>query len=35
MIGGPVATDLMWTFGWMAALLTIFAPLVRAYNCRA
>lgn len=36
MIGGPVATDLLWTFGWMAALLAIFAPLaLRAYNRRA
>lgn len=32
MVGGPVATDLAWTFGWMAVLLAVFMPLaVRAY----
>jgi oleandomycin transport system permease protein len=36
MIGGPVATHLMWTFVWMAVLLVVFMPLaVRAYRRRA
>jgi oleandomycin transport system permease protein len=36
MVGGPVATDLLWTLGWMAALLLIFVPLaLRGYNRRA
>ena len=36
MIGGPVANDLMWTLGWMAALLVVFVPLaLRAYRRRA
>jgi oleandomycin transport system permease protein len=35
-LGGPVATDLLWTFGWMAALLVVFVPLaLRAYGRRA
>jgi oleandomycin transport system permease protein len=36
MIGGPVATHLMWTLVWMAILLVVFMPLaVRAYRRRA
>jgi oleandomycin transport system permease protein len=36
MLGGPIARDLVWTFGWMAALLAIFVPLAtRAYRTRA
>jgi oleandomycin transport system permease protein len=36
MIGGPVATDLMWTLAWMAGLLAVFCPLaLRAYRRRA
>jgi oleandomycin transport system permease protein len=36
MVGGPVAGNLLWTIGWMAALLAIFVPLaLRAYNRRA
>ncbi len=35
LLGGPVAHDLMWTFGWMAGLLAVFVPLaLRAYNRR-
>lgn len=33
--GGPWATDVLWTLGWMAVLLIIFVPLaVRAYRKR-
>jgi len=36
MIGGPVATHLMWTLVWMAILLVVFFPLaLRAYRRRA
>jgi oleandomycin transport system permease protein len=36
MVGGPIETNLLWTFGWMAALLVIFVPLaLRGYNKRA
>jgi oleandomycin transport system permease protein len=36
MLGGPVATDLLWTLGWMGALLAVFVPLaLRAYRRRA
>ncbi len=36
MIGGPVATNLMWTLVWMAGLLVVFVPLaLRAYRRRA
>jgi oleandomycin transport system permease protein len=36
MLGGPVASDLMWTLVWMAGLLVVFMPLaVRAYRRRA
>jgi oleandomycin transport system permease protein len=36
MLGGPVATDVLWTLGWMAALLAVFVPLaLRAYRRRA
>jgi oleandomycin transport system permease protein len=36
MVGGPVRTDLVWTLGWIAALLLIFVPLaLRGYNRRA
>ena len=35
MIGGPVATSLMWTLVWMAILLIVFVPLaLRAYRKR-
>ncbi|PZS31153.1 MAG: ABC transporter [Pseudonocardiales bacterium] len=35
-VGGPVASDVAWTVGWMAALLAIFVPLaLRAYRRRA
>jgi oleandomycin transport system permease protein len=33
--GGPWATDVLWTLGWMAVLLIVFVPLaVRAYRKR-
>jgi oleandomycin transport system permease protein len=36
MIGGPVATSLMWTLAWMAILLIVFVPLaLRGYRKRA
>ncbi len=36
MLGGPIASDVAWTFGWMAALLAIFVPLaLNGYNKRA
>jgi oleandomycin transport system permease protein len=36
MLGGPVASDVLWTLGWMGALLAIFVPLaLRAYGRRA
>jgi oleandomycin transport system permease protein len=36
MLGGPVASDLLWTFGWMAVLLAAFVPLaLRAYKRRS
>jgi oleandomycin transport system permease protein len=36
MLGGPVAGHLLWTLGWMAALLAVFVPLaLRAYGRRA
>ncbi len=36
MIGGPVATNLMWTLVWMAGLLVVFVPLALwAYRRRA
>src|SRR5689334_1943900 len=36
MVGGPVASDLMWTLVWMAILLVVFFPLaLRAYRRRA
>jgi oleandomycin transport system permease protein len=36
MIGGPVATSLMWTLVWMAILLVVFVPLaLRGYRKRA
>ncbi|MGH3431021.1 MAG: ABC transporter permease [Mycobacteriales bacterium] len=32
-LGGPVASHLLWTAGWMVALVAVFAPLaLRAYN---
>jgi oleandomycin transport system permease protein len=35
-VGGPVAHDLVWTFGWMAGLLVVFVPLaMRTYKRRA
>jgi len=35
MIGGPVRTDLLWSFGWIAGLLAVFVPLaLRAYRQR-
>jgi oleandomycin transport system permease protein len=34
--GGLVGSDVVWTFGWMAALLVVFVPLaLRAYGRRA
>jgi oleandomycin transport system permease protein len=36
LLGGPVATDLLWTLCSMAALLVVFVPLaLRAYGRRA
>jgi oleandomycin transport system permease protein len=36
MLGGPIESNLIWTLGWMAALLVIFVPLaLRGYNSRA
>ncbi len=36
MLGGPAATDVLWTLGWMAGLLAVFVPLaLRAYSRRA
>jgi len=36
LIGGPVESHVLWTFGWMAALLAVFVPLaLRAYRRRA
>jgi oleandomycin transport system permease protein len=35
MVGGPVATHLLWTVVWMAGLLVVFVPLaMRAYRRR-
>jgi oleandomycin transport system permease protein len=36
MLGGPIESNLIWTLGWMAALLVIFVPLaLRGYARRA
>ena len=36
LLGGPIAHDVYWTLGWMAALLAIFVPLaMRAYKRRS
>jgi oleandomycin transport system permease protein len=36
MLGGPVASPLLWTLAWMVGLLAVFAPLAtRAYRRRA
>ena len=36
MLGGPVATHVIWTLGWMAVLLIVFVPLaLRGYRKRA
>jgi oleandomycin transport system permease protein len=36
MLGGPVASDVLWTLAWMAGLLAVFVPLaLRAYRRRA
>jgi oleandomycin transport system permease protein len=36
MLGGPVATHVTWTLGWMAVLLIVFVPLaLRGYRKRA
>jgi oleandomycin transport system permease protein len=36
LLGTPLASDLAWTLGWMAALLVIFVPLaLRGYRRRA
>jgi oleandomycin transport system permease protein len=36
MLGGPIETNLFWTFGWMIGLLAIFVPLaLRGYARRA
>ena len=35
MLGGPIESHLLWTFGWMAGLLVVFVPLaLRAYKRR-
>jgi oleandomycin transport system permease protein len=35
MLGGPVQSDLLWTFAWMGILLVVFVPLaLRAYRRR-
>jgi oleandomycin transport system permease protein len=35
MLGGPVQTHLLWTFGWMGFFLAVFVPLaLRAYGRR-
>ena len=35
MLGGPVASPVLWTLGWMAVILAVFFPLaVRAYRRR-
>lgn len=35
MLGGPIASHLLWTFVWMAGLLAVFVPLaLRAYKRR-
>ncbi|HTW21140.1 MAG TPA: ABC transporter permease [Mycobacteriales bacterium] len=36
MLGGPIESNLLWTLGWMVALLVIFVPLaLRGYARRA
>jgi oleandomycin transport system permease protein len=36
MVGGPVASPVLWTLAWMAGILAVFFPLaVRAYRRRA
>ncbi|MBV9822864.1 MAG: ABC transporter permease, partial [Actinobacteria bacterium] len=36
MLGGPVATPVLWTLAWMAGILAVFFPLaVRRYRVRA
>jgi oleandomycin transport system permease protein len=36
MLGGPVQSDLLWTFAWMGILLVVFVPLaLAAYRRRA
>jgi oleandomycin transport system permease protein len=35
MLGGPIESHVLWTFGWMAGLLAVFVPLaLRAYKRR-
>jgi oleandomycin transport system permease protein len=35
MLGGPVASHVLWTFAWMAGLLVVFVPLaMRGYRRR-
>ena len=34
MVGGPVGSDLAWTFGWMVALVGIFMPLALVFYRR-
>jgi oleandomycin transport system permease protein len=35
LLGGPVGSDVLWTLGWMGALLVVFVPLaMRAYRRR-
>jgi oleandomycin transport system permease protein len=35
MVAGPVASNVLWTFAWMGALLVVFVPLaMRAYSKR-
>jgi hypothetical protein len=32
-LGGPIATNLYWSIGWLAGIFIVFAPLaVRAYR---
>ncbi len=36
MLGGPVASPVLWTLDWMAGILAVFFPLaLRAYRRRA
>ncbi len=36
LLGGLEASDVLWTVGWMGAIVALFVPLaLRAYNRRA